>query len=223
VLVAGGGTAGDSQRTNSAELYDPVQGRFMPTGSTQTPRSYGTAVRLKDGRVLLAGGMSHGDFPNPEIEASAEIYNPTTGRFTAAGSMSASRWKQGMALLRDGKVLVVGGQTGGSNDNRLSSTEVYDPGTGRFTRGPEMHLKRFKLHDGVVSLRDGRILVAGGADQMELYDPAAGSFSTVGGVALDGFFFATATLLGDGKVLVVNGYGHRPLDGAVRHAWLYEP
>jgi hypothetical protein len=223
VLVAGGGTAGDNQRTTSAELYDPAQGRFSPTGSMQTPRSYGTAVRLKDGRVLLAGGMSYGDFPNPEIEASAEIYNPTTGRFTATGSMSASRWKQGVALLRDGKVLIVGGQTGGANDNRLSSTEIYDPGTGKFTRGSEMRVKRFKLHDGVVALRDGRILVAGGADQMELYDPDWGSFSTVGGVALDGFFFSTATLLGDGKVLVVNGYGHHPLDGAVRHAWVYQP
>jgi len=189
----------------------------------QTPRSYDTAVLLKDGRVLVTGGMSYGDFPNPEIEASAEIYDPTTGRFTTSGSMSASRWKQGIALLRDGKVLVVGGQTGGTNDNRLSSTEIYDPRTGKFTRGPEMHTRRFKLHDGVVVLRDGRVLVAGGADQMELYDPAAESFSTIGGVALDGFFFSTATLLGDGKVLVVNGYGQHPLDGAVRHAWLYEP
>jgi hypothetical protein len=223
VLIAGGGTAGDNQRTTSAELYDPAQGRFIPTGTMQAPRSYGTAVRLKDGRVLVAGGMSNGDFPNPEIEASAEIYNPTTGRFTATGSMSASRWKQGAALLRDGKVLVVGGQTGVSTDNRLSSTEIYDPGTGKFARGPEMLVKRFKLHDGVVALRDGRVLVAGGADQMELYDPASGRFSTVGGVALDGFFFSTATLLGDGKVLVVNGYGHHPLDGAVRHAWVYQP
>ena len=223
VLIAGGGAAGDNQRTTSAELYDPVQGRFLPTGSMQTPRSYDTAVRLKDGRVLVTGGMSYGDFPNPEIEASAEVYDPTSGRFAATGSMSASRWKQGMALLRDGKVLVVGGQTGGSNDNRLSSTEIYDPGTGKFTRGPEMHTKRFKLHDGVVVLRDGRVLVAGGADQMELYDPDSESFSTVGGVALDGFFFSTATLLGDGKVLVVNGYGQHPMDGAVRHAWLYQP
>jgi hypothetical protein len=223
VLIAGGSRAGDNQRTTSAELYDPAQGQFIPTGSMQTPRSYDTAVRMKDGRVLVTGGLSYGDFPNPEIEASAEIYDPATGRFTATGGMSASRWKQGIALLHDGKVLVVGGQAGGSSDNRLSSTEIYDPRTGKFTRGPEMHTKRFKLHDGVVVLRDGRVLVAGGADQMELYDPDSESFSTVGGVALDGFFFSTATLLDDGKVLVVNGYGHHPLDGAVRHAWLYQP
>lgn len=223
VLIAGGGMAGDNQRTTSAELYDPLQGRFIPTGSMETPRSYGTAARLKDGRVLVTGGMSYGDFPNPEIEASAEIYDPTTEHFTATGSMSASRLKQGMALLRDGKVLVVGGQTGGLKDNRLSSTEIYDPSSGRFTRGPEMHAERYKLHDGVVALRDGRILVAGGADQMELYDPASRSFSTIGGVALDGFFFSTATLLGDGRVLIVNGYGQHPLDGAVRHAWVYQP
>src|SRR5215467_10708194 len=114
VLIAGGATAGDNQRTTSAELYDPVQGRFIPVGSMQTPRSANTAVRLKDGRVLVTGGMSYGDFPNPEIEASAEIYDPATRRFTPTGSMSVSRYKQGMALLPDGEVLVVGGQTGGS-------------------------------------------------------------------------------------------------------------
>jgi hypothetical protein len=86
-----------------------------------------------------------------------------------------------------------------------------------------MHISRFKLHDSVVALRDGRILVAGGADQMEVYEPASGSFVTVGGVALDGFLFSTATLLSDGRVLLVNGYGSHPVDGAVRHAWLYQP
>jgi hypothetical protein len=223
VLVAGGGTAGDDRKTDSAELYDPAQGRFIPTGSMQRPRSYDTAVRLTNGRVLVAGGMSYGDFPNPEIEASAEIFDPASGRFTATGSMGFARYKQGMALLPGGKVLVVGGQTGGPNGDRLSSTEIYDPGPGKFTRGPEMQARRFKLLDGVVTLRDGRVLVAGGADQMELYDPASGNFSTVGGVALDGFLFSTATLLGDGKVLLVNGYGSHAVEGAVRHAWVYQP
>jgi len=167
--------------------------------------------------------MSYGDFPNPEIEASAEIYDPATRRFTPTGSMSVSRYKQGMALLPDGEVLVVGGQTGGSYGSRLSSTEIYDPGAGKFTRGPEMNTKRFKLLDGVVALRDGRVLVAGGSDQMELYDPGSRSFATISGVALDGYLFSTATLLDNGKVLLVNGYGSRPTEGAVRHAWIYQP
>jgi len=223
VLIAGGGAAGDNSRLATAELYDPVTGRFTPTGSMSTARSYEVAIRLRDGKVLVAGGISRGDFPDPQVEASAEIYDPATGRFASTGSMAVPRYKHGAALLADGKVLVVGGQTGGPYGDRLASTEIFDPRTGKFSGGPQMHISRFKLHDGVVALRDGRILVAGGADQMEVYDPASGTFMPVGGVALDGFLFSTATLLSDGRVLLVNGYGSHPVDGAVRHAWLYHP
>jgi len=223
VLIAGGGAAGDNDRLATAELYDPVTGRFIPTGAMHSAPSYQVAMKLRDGKVLVAGGISRGDFPDPQVEASAEIYDPATGRFTLTGSMSVPRYKQGAALLPDGRVLVVGGQTGGSYGDRLASTEIFDPRAGRFLSGPQMHVSRFKLHDGVVALRDGRVLVAGGADQMELYDPSSGSFLTVGGVTLDGFLFSTATLLGDGRVLLVNGYGSHAMDGAVRHAWLYQP
>ncbi len=223
VLIIGGTANGDDNQHSSAELYDPSTGRFFQTGSMGIPRSYFNAVLLQDGRVLVMGGMSGGEFPNPNIEASAEIYDPAIGRFSPAGSMNITRYKHGAALLPDGKVVVLGGQTGGSYGERLASTEIFDPAKRKFQRGPEMKLPRVKLLNSVSRLKDGRILVAGGADQPEIYDPAANTFTLVTGPQLDGFLFSSATALPDGKVLLVNGYGAHPIAGAVRQTWMWEP
>ncbi|HET9791455.1 MAG TPA: kelch repeat-containing protein, partial [Candidatus Angelobacter sp.] len=125
-LIIGGAANGDDNEHASAELYDPATGRFSQTGSMRVPRAYFNAVLLRDGRVLVMGGMSS-DLPNPNIEASAEIYDPALGRFLPVGPMNVSRFKHGVALLPDGKVLVLGGQTGSSYGERLASTEIFDP------------------------------------------------------------------------------------------------
>ena len=47
----------EAQRAlNSAEIYDPATGTWAATGSMHDDRSYPVAVRLADGRVLVAGG-----------------------------------------------------------------------------------------------------------------------------------------------------------------------
>ena len=117
--------------------------------------------------------------------------------------------------------MVAGGQS--SSGERLASTEIFDPATRKFQRGPEMKLSRFKLLNSVARLKDGRLLVAGGADQPEIYDPVANSFALVTGPQLDGYLFSSATTLADGKVLLVDGYGAHPGDGAVRQTWMWEP
>lgn len=223
VLIAGGCAQGDGERLASAELYDPATGSFSWTGSMHVPRGYFNAVALSDGEVLVTGGMSGGQLPDVTVEASAETYNPATGRFTLTSPMNAPRYKHGMALLKDGRVLIIGGQSEGAFGPRLASTEIYDPATRRFTRGPELKYARYKLMQGVAALGDGQVLVGGGADQPELYDPEANSFVPVTGPKLGGFYFSTTTALGNGSVLLVGGYGSRPMAGAFRRAWLWKP
>lgn len=223
VLVAGGCAQGDDDRLASAEVYDPATRSFSWTGSMHRQRGAFNAVALADGKVLVTGGMSVGQLPDVTVEASAEIYDPATGRFTLTSPMSVPRYKHGMALLRDGRVLIIGGQSEGAFGPRLASTEIFDPATRRFAHGPEMKYSRYKLMEGVATLQDGQVLVAGGADQPELYDPEANSFVPVTGPKLDGFYFSTTTALGNGSVLLVGGYGARPMAGAFRRAWLWKP
>ena len=223
VLLIGGDGAHEDERLSSAELYDPATGRFTSTGSMHVPREMHTAVLLKDGRILVVGGSSAGSYPNSQIEASAEIYDPATGRFSMTGSMSVPRHKLAAALLPDGKVLVVGGSDNRDWRGQYASAELYDPATGRFSNDGEMSFRRFKLIQTAVRLPDGRVLIAGGAERPEVYDPATKSFQPVNGTVGEGRYFSTATLLNDGRVLIAGGYGDDPMAGAVPNAWLYQP
>jgi hypothetical protein len=167
--------------------------------------------------------MSGGRYPNQRIEASAEIYDPATGRFTSTGSMFLPRYKIGSALLPDGRVLITGGSDAHDWRGMYASTEIFDPQSGYFSRGPEMREARFKMTHAVQSLPDGRVLIAGGASEPEIYDPALKRSSEIAEPSLDGFFYSTTTLLPDGRVLIVGGYGMNPQAGAVKHAWLWKP
>ena len=223
VLVTGGGALGDDAQLLSAELYDPATGRFTPTGNMHQRRNYFTATVLKDGRVFVAGGMSGGEYPYHKVEATAEIYDPITERFTETGSMDFPRFKQGAALLPDGRVLIAGGSNEMGRQVTYSSTEIFDPETRKFSPGPQMKLPRYKLLSGVVALSDGRILLAGGADRAEIYDSTRHAFTELNADPLEGFLFSTATLLNDGRVLLVNGYGHHAGGGGVNQALVWRP
>lgn len=127
----------------SAELYNPTANSFDAL-SAPTPRSGHTATLLADGRVLIAGGLSWNLETGGVFTASAEIYDPASGRFNATGSMMIARRDQTATLLLDGRVLVAGGEddVGGigtvdpsstSELSSLPSAEVYDPTTGAFS------------------------------------------------------------------------------------------
>jgi WD40 repeat protein len=202
-------------------LSTPVQaatGTWTATGSLQTARDGHTATLLPNGRVLVAGGATHGG-PGGVL-ASAELYNPATGSWTATGSMLAARWFHTATLLANGRVLVVGGQ-----DNNLhgqSTAELYDPATGTWTATGSMQSAHYR-HTATL-LPNGRVLVAGGADQTEvimstaeLYDPATGSWTPTGSMHA-AHYLHTATLLPNGLVLVAGG-----ADPSAEVAELYDP
>jgi hypothetical protein len=215
VLIAGGFDG--KRRLESAEIFDPRTGTFTLTGSMGEPRSEYAAVVLLDGRVLVTGGnRSRG-----QVLASAEIYDPDTGTFRRTGNMTMIRHKHAATVLRDGKVLIVGGSDARDGRGRYASAELFDPTTGTFTGVNAMNAERFKLPHAVVLLRTGEVLVAGGAERAEVYDPATKRFRiSTGSVGAD-LSFSTATLLHDGRVLIAGGYDSRiqPTTGA----WLYRP
>lgn len=212
VLIAGGEANANSHSEaarTQAELYRPRSGAFTLAGQMHIPDP-AQLVLLNDGRVLVVGASG------------AEIYDPNSGKFTLTGGMTRPRTKFGAALLPDGRVLIAGGQTGGGWGPREDTTEIYDPPTGRFAPGPKLNERRFKLARSVVPLKNGRVLVGGGAERPEVYDPPQRRFELVAGDVLDGFCFSTATMLTDGRVLLAGGYA-RPGSAGVNHAWLYKP
>ena len=203
VLIAGGGQGGPVY-LKSAELYNPKTGKFTKTGSMMHARENATATLLADGRVLIAGGdegLPCGECGQSGVGlASAEIYNPTTGQFTPAGSMTYARYNFAATLLRNGRVLVAGGANESADGGMLASAELYDPGTGKWTATGSMAGSRDDCT--ATPLHDGRVLVAGfGA---ELYDPTTGKFSPAAPMQASRHQ-QTATLLPDGRVLMAGG------------------
>ena len=204
VLVAGG-SGGGSNALASAELYNPATGTWSVTGSMRKGRSGlngagASATLLPDGQVLIAGGEDAKFNPL----ASAELYNPATGKFTPTDSMTAARVGQSATLLTNGQVLMAGG-TGAT-----AAAELYNPATGKFTVTGSMSAPR----GGNVGtlLPDGDVLVTGkGQDFAELYDPATGQWSNASAglpaciSTMECRMFSTATLLPTGNVLVAGG------------------
>src|SRR5262249_55728616 len=68
------------------------------------------AALLLDGSILVAGGEDDDGVPT----ATAQIYNPATGMVRPIGNMTAARTQFSATTLADGRVLLVGGVSAGS-------------------------------------------------------------------------------------------------------------
>jgi hypothetical protein len=203
VLVAGGSISW-SNRTTSAELYDPVADTWTTTGSLNTPRDEHTATLLPNGKVLVAGGF------NTFYLTGAELYDPATGLWSVTGGLDQMREYHTATLLPNGLVLVVGGL--GSGGGEVWSSELYDPAAGTWHNAGWMNAGMY--HHTATLLPNGKVLVAGGEfnhinlQYTHLYDPTTDSWSSnPTGWMSAGKSSHTATLLLNGKVLVAGGYG----------------
>jgi len=180
ILIAGGVDA-QLQATNSAMLYDPHTDTFTATGSMHLPRVQHTATLLPDGKVLIAGGMlqAGGTITQASFTATAEIYDPSSGSFTATGSMAQEGAGIAAQLLPNGTVLMIGGYT--FNTFSTTASEIYDPASGTFRPGPDVtdpQLGRARVN----LLPSGAVLVSGLYSSLaDLYDPQANRFTATGG------------------------------------------
>ncbi len=221
VLILGG-CIGDDDILASAEIYDPQKGTFTPTGSMNDARIPYGAVLLRNGRVLVAGGTGSGR----EVLASAEEYDPARGKWTRVGPLRTPRNKHALTLLGDGRVLVAGGSDNRGWRGQLTSAEIYDPQKREFSVTGALQNSRFKLPQATVLLPNGNVLVAGGSRIVESYDPHCECFHAVNGELDDAHYFASATRLRDGRVLIAGGYdagGHPGGPQATARTWLYQP
>ncbi|MBJ6723243.1 kelch repeat-containing protein [Geomesophilobacter sediminis] len=188
----------------SAEIYDPATGAWIQTGSLNYKRSEHTATLLKDGRVLVAGGHNSPSLLIWSTHASAELYDPKTGKWAETASLAYDRYGHTATLLQDGRVLVAGGKDEISTG---ATAEIYDPKTDKWTQTGSLNHKRY--HHTATLLQDGKVLVAGGDSgdflaSAEIYDPATGKWTDTGSLPYTSSQH-TATLLQDGRVLVAGG------------------
>ncbi|MFN7966652.1 MAG: kelch repeat-containing protein [Acidobacteriota bacterium] len=188
-------------------------GTWTETGPMSKVRYAFTLTALAGNRAVAIGGQSQEPVPHGykiTYLATAEIYDKATGLWTAAGSMSRPRQDHVAVALLDGRVLVLGG-VDGTAGALLSSAELFNPSTRTFSPAPPMSTGRYFFT--ATRLNSGKVLVAGGCisygcglgtTSAELYDPITNSWSATGSMAMTRAG-QTATLLQDGRVLLVSG------------------
>ncbi len=218
-------------QTAGAAIYDPSSNTWTRVASPKLLRYGATVTLLPDGDVLVVGG-SHSEpapFPVDQIHtllASVEEFDPATNAWSEVASMGHARMSEAATLMADGEVLVAGGTyevNSGENDelDSLRNTEAYDPATNRWSARAPTLLPR--AQDTATLMPNGDVLLAGGYDcgggkgclgyggsgdccgasSAEVYDPASNTWEFTDPV-LSGNEH-TATLLGDGGVLVTGG------------------
>ena len=209
------------------------RGTFRPVAPMAFVRESSTATTLKDGRVLVVGGWPAdgvtysvgGDYP--ASVRTADVWDPATETFTRTGDLAAGRFNHVAVLLRDGRVLVIGGQTPGTTDpdgnrsyDQTPTAEAWDPATGRFAPAGRMAAPMTMIAAWLEP--DGRVRVVGvptdlapdgdGPMAAETWDPAtmASSPAAVDGSAMPGIE------LGGGRRLWADGDAALMWDSATR-------
>ena len=195
----------------SAATYDPAADTWSPTAQPGD-RAGGeghAATLLRDGRVLVTGGVL-GDCGGMRcLNPTAARYDPATNRWTTLAPMRVARARHSMLTLPDGRVLVVG-SFGSSQD-----AERYDPATDTWVSTAQLPISFVAGGQTLTPLPDGRALLVVatfGASPSPVsaalvYDPASDRWQSIAAPNVPRLAH-TATLLRDGRVLVAGGnYG----------------
>lgn len=241
-VLAVGGMPGRLQHPfeflDSAEIYDPEHRAWTPTtGPLHQARALHSATLLDDGRVLVAGGMGYSSPGVLRTLRSAEIFNPATGTWALARPMTDARLAHPAVKLPDGRVLLIGGDTGIDVHRGIGQAfcELYDPVAQTWAPTGSMRVPR-RNHQAVL-LPDGAVCTMGGnGPQMRIergyvafsqwrtehYNPATGAW-TAGGNLPTGRTFHRAVPLKSGQILLVGGTDSASYDVGYAGTVVYDP
>jgi hypothetical protein len=199
VLIAGGGSG--ARGLDTAELYDPAQGTFTPTGNMTMSHSNHRATLLPDGKVLIS--------PASDVEdgsvGRSEIYDPPSGSFHAVIPDQSLGAAYTANLLLNGKVLITVAPP--ECDYPDIEAQVFDPASETFS--PAANMLTARCVQTGTSLASGAVLVSGNygctdSADTDVYDVSSGTFQR-GTSMMINRFGPQVTLLADGRVLVTGG------------------
>jgi hypothetical protein len=184
----------------STQLYDATKNAFVFGPLMDQPRTYGTAMLLPNGKVLVAGGTE---------DTTTELYDPTTRTLVPGPAMNSMHLSAVATLMGNGKVLIAGGQ--GQGGAVTTEVDIYDPTTNSFAPPASTpHMNVARMWSGAALLANGQVLIAGGCNTFalnstEIYDPSANTFASNPPQLSDARKLPTVTALANGQVLIAGG------------------
>lgn len=202
----------------TSERFDPARGTTTLIAPSGPGRVNHTATLAGGDRVVVAGGTDYYGGAWHAMDR-VDVYSADVGRWYQAAAMRAPRADHAAVALRDGRVLVAGGEDGSFI---YRTVEIYDPATDTWSSAAPM--PRVRTQFLMTLLPDGRVLALGGLEDRGapsrtsvLYDPRTDSWSEGPPLAYDRVLSALATLP-SGDVLVIGGQ-YSASNTAERYDW----
>ena len=145
IYIIGGVAANRKQgRLDSVDIYDPATDTWTEAKSMNHARG-GASVSVVDGMIYVMGGVGWPQIPNHPgpFLSSVEMFDPKNNQWTEITEMPAPKAGHAASVI-DGKIYVIGGGFRGNDRFKyLSTVEVYDPETDRWTQEPDMPIGRW--------------------------------------------------------------------------------
>jgi N-acetylneuraminic acid mutarotase len=198
VLIVGG--SDNSGFVKPTETFNPMSSSWTTVGSLSTGRRQFPLAALRDGSLLAAGG-----WPTTNT---AEVLDRASTAWHSISNLNQARSNHTATTLKSGKVLVAGGA---DTSSPIGSAELFDPKRGIWN--VTASLPQARSNHTATLLSDATVLVAGGNSSdaapyvlgtTATYDEGPDSWSA-GPTMTTPRANHTATLLADGRVLVVGG------------------
>lgn len=191
-----------------------------------------TSTVLPKGKVLIAGGLCAvtrmlDDKSPPSAYTKLSLWDSATQKWESAPSLAESRIHHSATLLKDGSVLIAGGESdpalSGSGTSLLGSVERYHDGKVE-TLAP---MRVARARHSATLLADGKALVVGGVDKdgkaiasVEIWDPSAQRWRDAPPLKTPRYQHS-ASLLADGRLMIAGGIG--PDNGPVAAVEILNP
>jgi hypothetical protein len=202
-------------------IFPQDYGYWIIADSLNLPRRLHSSVVLPNGDVLVTGGLNGFDIDS--CLSSCEIYDYEKDAWRFTTSMNVGRADHHSILLKDNRVLIIGGAN-------ISSCEIFDPITEIWKLADNL-LKDRSGHT-VSLLENGKVIAIGGVDltetesiylnHCEIYDPETNIWTVTDSMKFNRAGH-TATLLNDGKLLVCGGSNNHNIGSILSICELYDP
>ena len=176
------------------EIYDPHAARFNAVAKIPWYPPITTVNLLQSGKIFVT------------TQQHTAVFDPVASAFSPIVALEKTRKNHSATLLKDGRVLIVGGTRGGIDNELTGRNLIYEPSSNAFAEAGDLQVDRWG-HTTVL-LPDGRVLIVGGhtgsehANLAEMYDPDTNTFWPAGTSAI---WPAAALLLPSGRVFFIHG------------------
>lgn len=208
VFIAGGDknlTLNATDSINTTEIFDPSTERFSAGPLLSRPRMDHSAILLKSGSILVAGGMEIENSSPFRSISDFDIYNPSTNRISFTGKMNFERRNFVLQRLSDGEVYAFGGRRQIFSPGAfISETEKFDESNQTFNIQTNYTLNFSRSNFFVSEISVGKLLIYGDTLSSEYYDPIVGSLAINSNLSRPRFN-ASSVMFPNGKIILFGG------------------